>query len=286
MWFHLRLLEACNLSCSHCYARNRDPAARMDVTTFSDVLATILAIDERRRHPTVVYLGGGEPLIHPDFPTLLAEACQRVPQVNLLTNGIGVVPLLPTLLRHRDKLCVQVSIDGGRVINDRIRGAGTFDAAVAALVALHRQGVRHWLSYTVSLTNWVDYEEILDVARSTGSHLNNVTPYTGDPALMLSYRQWKELKYRFERTAERMGWKPAHGPSCCGFNYRCAAFCDGITVNPDGTLAGCARVPETVGSYRSLTRHLRDDRPWMHETCMKAAWGGVQNFNLLTRLEG
>jgi MoaA/NifB/PqqE/SkfB family radical SAM enzyme len=284
VWFHIRLLEACNLSCSHCYARNRDRSARMDVAMFSDVLATILALDETRRHPTVLYLSGGEPLIHPDFPALLGKACQCADQVNVLTNGIGVVDLLPTLTQHRDRICVQVSLDGGRAINDAIRGVGAFDAALAALQALQQQGLRHWLSYAVSSINWQCYDDVLEVARATGSKLNNVTPYTGDPSLMLSYRQWKEFKFRFEAAAKRIGHQPAHGPNCCGFNYRCAAFCDGVTVNPDGSLAGCARLPVTVGGYREMALHLRESRPWMNETCM-TTWGKLPNFEILTRLE-
>jgi MoaA/NifB/PqqE/SkfB family radical SAM enzyme len=286
MWFHIRLLEACNLHCAHCYAKNRDRSARMDLHTFRDVLDTSLRIDPSRRGQSVVYLSGGEPLIHPEFQAILAEACRRFERVTVLTNGIGVGAALPDLLPHRDRLCIQVSLDGDRATNDAIRGAGSFDAAVAALHALDQHGLRHWLSYTVSQTNRHCYQEILEVARATRSHCNNVTPYTGDPGLMLDYHEWKEFKFHFERMRKQIGLELTHSPNCCGFNYDCGAFSGGVTVNPDGSLAGCARMNEPVGDFRDMALHLRDRSRSIHETCMKATWGKLGNFRFLARLEG
>jgi MoaA/NifB/PqqE/SkfB family radical SAM enzyme len=286
MWFHIRLLEACNLHCSHCYAGNRSRSPRMDLMMFRDILDTIGAsVDKARRHRIVLYLSGGEPLIHPEFAAFLAVACARAHQVNVLTNGAELVRWLPTLERLREKVCIQVSLDGGRIVHDAIRGPGTFDGAVAALHALDRYQLRHWLSYTVSRINWHCHEEVLQVARATQSYVNNVTPYTGDPTLMLDYLEWKEFKYRFDRTAMQMGHQPAHSPNCCGYNYWCAAFHDGLTINPDGSLSGCARLSESVGSYREMSRYLHRQKKLMHETCMNAAWGKIANFALLSRLE-
>jgi MoaA/NifB/PqqE/SkfB family radical SAM enzyme len=285
MWFHIRLLEACNLHCPNCYARDRDRSARMDLQMFRDVLQTILRIDPSRRGQSVIYLSGGEPLIHPDILQMVDESCRQFDRVNILSNGIGVVGALPRLLPFRDKLCVQVSLDGDQATNDAIRGVGAYDAAVAALHALKQNGLQHWISYTVCESNRQCYERILDVARATDSQFNNVTPYTGEPELMVGYLEWKEFKYRLQRYAGQLGLQTGHGPNSCGFNYDCGAFYGGVTVNPDGTLAGCARVNEVVGSYRDMQRHLRDRPRSMHETCMKARWGEIRNFRLLTRIE-
>jgi MoaA/NifB/PqqE/SkfB family radical SAM enzyme len=258
----------------------------MDLPMFRDVLDTILRIDSSRRGKSVIYLSGGEPLIHPDISQMVDQSCRRFDRVNILTNGIGVVDVLPGLLPYQEKLCVQVSLDGDQVTNDAIRGIGAYDAALAALHALKQNRLQHWISYTVCQTNRHCYEEILDVACATNSHFNNVTPYTGDPELMLAYPEWKEFKYRFKRYAMQLGLEMSHGPNSCGFNYDCGAFFGGVTVSPDGTLAGCARVNETVGGYRDMERHLRTRPRSIHETCMKARWGKLANFRMLTRLEG
>jgi MoaA/NifB/PqqE/SkfB family radical SAM enzyme len=53
MWFHIRVLEACNLHCAHCYAKDRDRSTRMDLPMFRDVLDTIARASLSPRPPQV-----------------------------------------------------------------------------------------------------------------------------------------------------------------------------------------------------------------------------------------
>jgi hypothetical protein len=102
---------------------------------------------------------------------------------------------------------------------------------------------------------------------------------------MLDYLEWKEFKYRLERHAKRIGLNASVGPTCCGFTYRCAAFYDGMTVHPDGSITGCARMDEPAGTVEDLERRLLATPRSMHQTCMRDAWGGLTDFDHVVRLE-
>jgi MoaA/NifB/PqqE/SkfB family radical SAM enzyme len=268
MWFHLRLLERCNLSCNLCYAKSHDKSLIMEAALFKDIIDKVSTLKLRQNDISVIYLSGGEPLLHPQFDDILEYTCTRFERTTILTNGLLIPQKVKDLERYRDNLCVQVSIDGNRSVNDSIRGKGTYDRAVEALYKLEQHKIKHWISYTVSVLNMHCYKDILDLALSTDSQFNNITPYTGEEGLMLDYYKWKEFKSNIGKYAEAIGLKTAHGPNCCGFTYNCGAFYSGITVNPDGNIAGCARINNVRGSYRNMEEYLLKKPLSIHETGM------------------
>jgi hypothetical protein len=76
--------SACTLACPYCFAipSNPSPAPFVDVEAFErrlDVLER-WGIDEAR-------LIGGEPTLHPAFPTLVERALARFPRLVVFTNG-------------------------------------------------------------------------------------------------------------------------------------------------------------------------------------------------------
>jgi len=257
----------------------------MDFSLFKDILKTIKQIKHNKQDMSVIYLSGGEPLLHPEFITFIEYCFSQFDRVSILTNGILIKKYVKQFLPYREKLCVQVSLDGDEKINNKIRGNGVYAKAVEALKILNKNKLRHWISYTVSQLNKDCYQDILRVAKSTNSIFNNVTPYIGDIDQMLNYYEWKEFKYNYEKYSSKLNINPAHGPNCCGFNYNCGSFFSGVTINPDGTLAGCARINNIKGHYTDMNKHLLSQPLSIIETCMKAKWGEIQNFDLLTRME-
>jgi len=95
MWFHMRLLEDCNLACASCYAKNNDRKKTMTVDQFQTIIKKIKSLKNETLNSDTIYLSGGEPLLHPDIFTILNHACRHFKRVHLLTNGILIkVPYL------------------------------------------------------------------------------------------------------------------------------------------------------------------------------------------------
>ncbi len=285
MWFHLRLLEKCNLKCTSCYAQNHDRSLAMDFDMFRDILDTISRLRLTNKKMSVIYLSGGEPLLHPEFFRFLDFCFTQFDRISILTNGLLVRKYVNDLLPYRDKLCVQISLDGDAEVNDRIRGKNVHARVVDALGLLNEKQIRHWISFTVSQVNKHCHKDVLQVAMETGSFFNNVTPYVGDPGQMLDYFQWKEFKYHYEKWARQLGMDMSHSPNCCGFNYHCGAFYSGVTVNPDGSLAGCARMNNVRGHYSEMRKLLLQRPLSITETCMQPVWGDLPYFDVISSLE-
>jgi mycofactocin biosynthetic radical S-adenosylmethionine protein MftC len=114
--------------------------------------------------PQKVIFTGGEPLLRPDILDLLRGLRDADPQHRVLrclnSNGHLVTPeLAHALVGLADE--VRVSLDGLRVRNDMLRGAGNFDAAVRALEYYYAVGFEPKVLVTITSTCLPDLEELL-----------------------------------------------------------------------------------------------------------------------------
>lgn len=93
-----------------------------------------------------IYVTGGEPFLHPAILALLDEALETAP-TTVLTNGTRISEdvadaLLHLASRSRYSLEIRVSLDDvDPAANDRVRGSGAWDKAVAAIRRLDARGL-------------------------------------------------------------------------------------------------------------------------------------------------
>lgn len=124
------LTYACNLACVHCLSSSgrRDP----DELTTEEAKAVI---DEMMALQVFyVNIGGGEPMIRPDFFELVEYATTNGVGVKFSTNGSRISPERAEQLAAMDYLDIQISIDGAdAATNDRVRGEGSFQTALDAM---------------------------------------------------------------------------------------------------------------------------------------------------------
>jgi organic radical activating enzyme len=99
------LTKSCNLKCEHCTLFN---PFRSGIIPKEDVLKTIKLWSERIT-PKIVYLLGGEPLLHPDYDEIIivARNSWKNSSIALITNGI----LLPKISDEFLKQMVDNSIE-------------------------------------------------------------------------------------------------------------------------------------------------------------------------------
>ena len=149
---YIHLTHACNLRCKYCYfdageAIQNELSLYELHTLFEEVV--LLA-------PRKVVLTGGEPLLRPDLFDI-ARAFREVDpdkrvRLCLISNGTLIQAQKAALIAQVfDE--IRISIDASREINDRIRGTGTFDAAVKAIHTLKREGIYAGVSITVTTEN-------------------------------------------------------------------------------------------------------------------------------------
>jgi len=134
----------CNLECVHCINASgpADPWLKPihpDVARRAIREAEDLGVKE-------IYFTGGEPFLHTEMLALLCDALEVAP-TTVLTNGTLIDDAMADALAARARratysLEIRVSLDDtDPETNDRVRGAGSFSRAVAAIVRLNDRGL-------------------------------------------------------------------------------------------------------------------------------------------------
>lgn len=134
----------CNCACSGC-GRIREFASTL--TAMLSLEDCLKAMDECPA--PVVTITGGEPLLYPPLPELLAGALARKRHIQLCTNGLLLEKALPDLPIHPN-LTLNVHIDGLAATHDRIIGLqGGFSTALAAVKTAKMRGLRVCTNTTI-----------------------------------------------------------------------------------------------------------------------------------------
>ena len=131
------LTYACNLACVHCLSSS----GRRDPNELSPAEARGIVDDMVDLKVFYVNIGGGEPMLRPDFFDLVSYAVDRRVGVKFSTNGTRLTAERARQLAALDYLDVQISIDGATAAsNDAVRGEGSFAAARGAMDNLAAAG--------------------------------------------------------------------------------------------------------------------------------------------------
>jgi len=163
------LTYACNLACVHCLSSSgrRDP---MELTP-----AEALRIVDELAAMKVFYvnIGGGEPMLRPDFFDLVGYAVDHKVGVKFSTNGTRLTAARARRLAAMDYVDVQISIDGALAsTNDAVRGEGSFAAARTAMDNLAAAGFGQFkISVVVTRENVTQLDKFSDIAESYGAQL-------------------------------------------------------------------------------------------------------------------
>ena len=120
-----------------------------------------------------VNIGGGEPTVRPDFWELLDYAVDHHVGVKFSTNGFRITPERAAKLAATDYVDVQISLDGATAeVNDHVRGAGTYDAAMRAMANLQAAGMSGFkLSVVCTRHNIGQLDEFKAIADRYGAQL-------------------------------------------------------------------------------------------------------------------
>lgn len=150
----------CNLHCVHCYSDSENRTYSGELTTSE---GRALIDDLAAFAIPALLLSGGEPLMRPDLPLLIAYARARGIRVTLSTNGTLITPAVATMLQTLEVSYVGISLDGIGATNDRFRGhKGAFDEAMAGFRNCKAVGQRVGLRMTLTRRNARDLDQIFD----------------------------------------------------------------------------------------------------------------------------
>ncbi len=160
------ITRQCNLQCKHCYAAATCQPAEGELTTDE---ARGVIDDLAAFGCPVVLLSGGEPLLRPDLPELIAHAVESGLRTAVSTNGTLITDEMAGRLAGAGALYVGISLDGLEATHDAFRGRrGAFAAALDGMRRMMRAGVKVGLRMTISRHNVDDIGGMLDLIEREG----------------------------------------------------------------------------------------------------------------------
>lgn len=252
------LTDQCNLRCKHCYQENETCKCMSykDAVKALDKLTEYL--DTKKDFVPQINLTGGEPLLYPNLFALVDEIRRRGYKWALLTNGLLLLENSELIenIKERYPVFVQVSLEGGQVINDSIRGEGTYEKIGKAMDVLTTHGVKTLLSFTVNANNYQEFSTVATVARNHKIHKLWCDRYVGNDELSLSTEQYqeflgilkKERKASFKNRKTKISAERSLQFMAGGDGYICGAGGSLLVLLSDGTLLACRRLPLPLGN--------------------------------------
>ncbi|WP_163193726.1 radical SAM protein [Clostridium thermarum] len=162
-----KITQKCNYNCAHCIS------ASSKISSYGLPTEKVKEVFKKIKNAGVLRLDitGGEPYEREDINELLEYAVNIGLEVVITTNG--------SLLKDEDirllskyKIFTQISIDGSKETNDKLRGEGAFDKAVQAIKKLNNANVPVRINCTIQQRNIEAIDEIVDVARML--NVNNI----------------------------------------------------------------------------------------------------------------
>ncbi|MGW3994892.1 pyrroloquinoline quinone biosynthesis protein PqqE [Amycolatopsis sp. NPDC004772] len=294
------LTHRCPLHCPYC-SNPVELTARAREMSTEDWLSVFP--QARELGVLQVHLSGGEPLLRPDLPALVAHAHGLGCYVNLVTSGLGLTSSRLDDLVARGLAHVQLSAQGAtRERSDRLAGAKAFDRKLAAASLVKAAGLPLSLNVVLHRQNHDQLAGIIELAERMGAdrlELAN-TQYYGwalrnRDALMPTAAQLAAAEPVVRAAVDRLRGtmeivyvvadyhEPYPKPCMYGWGAR------QLTVAPDGTVLPCpaasaistlslSSVRDTPLAeiwYRSSSFNAYRGEEWMSEPCRTCDRRGV-----------
>jgi MoaA/NifB/PqqE/SkfB family radical SAM enzyme len=124
----------CNLSCRHCITSSSpdvDTSEELSTERINELIAEIARIGVLE-----IATGGGEPLMHPEWASLLWAVTASGLNLIVTTNGLRLTDSAITTMKGIGPLEIRVSFDGGPYMHEHVRGRNTYKRAMRGLARL------------------------------------------------------------------------------------------------------------------------------------------------------
>ena len=170
--FQWHITDECDQRCKHCYifAENTGKCPeRMTRPQMEAVLQNCLDFCENFGRQPYFYLTGGDPILHPDFWTLLEMFRAEVIPFTIMGNPFHLTDEVCQRLHDCGCVRYQLSIDGIEETHDWFRKPGSYKTTLEKVAMLNKAGIRSIIMTTVSGKNIDEVPAIIDAVVAAGA---------------------------------------------------------------------------------------------------------------------
>ena len=258
------LSEICNLKCKHCYQEDHIPVS-LKYDELLNILDQYKELLKKMKMKGHINITGGEPLCCPYFFKILDEfkKDKELYSFSILTNGTLITDELAKKISEYNPEYVQVSLEGGKKVNDYVRGDGVYKKVANAIQYLKKYNIFVSISFTATKLNYKEFPKVVKYACKY--KVNNVwsdrfIPLGGayDKDYVMNLEETREyldimskerrkLKLNKSKTSISM-YRALQFQKTNDLPYECTAGKTLLTVMENGDLVPCRRMPIVVGN--------------------------------------
>ncbi len=282
------ITDACNLRCKHCYCTDYTQKP-VDDKTLKHVIDEYEKLLNYFGKKGRIQFAGGEPLAAPEIYNLIEQAREKDMAVRILSNGTLVDQRVAEKIRNAGCYIVQVSIEGNRRINDKIRAKNSFNMALNGIKVLRENGIEVTVAMTLSRTNVsqipyvfkfadkyanrIGFHRLVPIGTGTGMIDEMLTP----SELLAAYKKIYELRQKYPDLMV-----PLRDPAWRAFFERnpdelsgCSAGYNGLCIGTGGDVYPCRRLPVKIGNVFETDLISLWNSPIMNDLRNREARKGV-----------
>ncbi len=234
----LNITERCQLRCRHCY-NNSGVGCESNAEEFQRL------VDKVNNVAGTINFTGGEPLLRPELPELLAYTASRGIDNIITTNGL----LLDEnwLGKAEGNLyMLKIGMMGATAeTNDYIRGKGHFEVAMKALDLMRNYDVINCMKISLDKHNYFEMEQMVQLAVGKGVKQIVFGQLVGMGraakqlvGLFFGYDELRVVQEKIGRLHESYGSAVKIAPHCT-LSGLCADAGEFYTVTAQGKVSPC-----------------------------------------------
>lgn len=269
-----KVTKKCNLKCRHCYLgelNNFEPSKELVDKILSEILNS---------NVMEVTLSGGECLTCKYIDYIANTLLSHDIKITIFTNGLLLNRFIEKIdTKYKDRVVINVSVDGLKNTHEQIRGENTFDKTISNIEFAASKGFSITSATVVNSINYDDIIDMIVLLKTKGvKHIqlsNIIIKGRAEKKLELSiekqmamkqrlldlYKEHPEYEHIFysevpDEDGKRKVFKIEYGNSefVGNDNWTCTAGLARLTINEDGRVYCCPFLEKSyLGDLNSNT---------------------------------
>ena len=170
--FALKVTQACNLRCKHCFYYGNSDFYNKNNEFSTEEFYNLIDFLVDDLNVLFLTLTGGEPFVRSDFMDILSYIKSKNIPVRIQTNGTlineDIVLKLKDILDLKNDL-IHISLEGAdKESNDTLRGEGTFDKVISTVKLLRQHNISVQINTTLTTLSAPKMTNIFKICKSMG----------------------------------------------------------------------------------------------------------------------
>jgi sulfatase maturation enzyme AslB (radical SAM superfamily) len=190
-----------------------------------------------------ITISGGECTLNPYFFDIIEYVLKKFEKVKILTNLVNLKDdFLCFYKKHKNKLIIQVSIDGLEETHNKIRGMGTYQKSFNNIKTLLNNDINVSVMFTSNNLNYKEFNDVYNIMYALGIDDISCQRYINQYNEFLRPLNYEESFIYYKQLLNKSYKRPPMFIDSCDNVYNCIIG-RSFLVHESGNMLVCRNIP-------------------------------------------